>query len=74
MTSFSAPICMACLHRHIEGDGFTCDAFPDGIPDEIIQSEADHREPFPGDQGIQFEEDPTALVSVADLLESLNLE
>jgi hypothetical protein len=34
-----------------------CDAFPDGdgIPSEIITNEADHREPFPGDHGIQFD-------------------
>jgi hypothetical protein len=32
-----------------------CAAFPEGIPDEIYQSLADHRQPFAGDRGIRFE-------------------
>jgi hypothetical protein len=33
----------------------TCEAYPDGIPVEIITGEHDHTEPFPGDNGIRFE-------------------
>lgn len=49
--------CHAC--RHLRGrrsfdDPFTCDAFPDGIPDEVYDNERDHRQPIPGDHGIQF--------------------
>lgn len=33
----------------------TCNAFPNGIPEEIIRNEFDHRKPHPQDNGIQFE-------------------
>jgi hypothetical protein len=32
-----------------------CDAFQNGIPDQIAQGFNTHRMPFPGDGGIQFE-------------------
>ena len=33
----------------------TCDAFPQRIPDAILESKVDHRQPVEGDHGIQFE-------------------
>ena len=44
--------CDVCRHR---GEGETCAAFPKGIPDVILGNEHDHREPYEGDHGIQFE-------------------
>ena len=57
MTSLTMPICMVCKHyrRDYTGWGYRCDAFPDGIPKLIIESEVDHREAIDGDHGIQFE-------------------
>ncbi len=52
-THFS-PICMWCSRLIDYGIDRKCDAFPDGIPSAIWEGEADHRVPYPGDQGIQF--------------------
>jgi len=48
-------MCMYCKHFHVDEAGFKCDAFPDGIPDEIIKSGVPHTEPYEGDSGVQFE-------------------
>lgn len=44
-------MCNDCIHYH----GFAkCDAFPDGIPHDLIYRE-EHDTPFPGDKGIRYE-------------------
>ncbi len=43
--------CDSCKHLN----GATCKAFPIEIPDEIFVGDIDHVEPYPGDNGIQFE-------------------
>lgn len=60
MTSIASPfLCVYCLHLVRRGDYepgiFRCDAFPNGIPDAILDNEVDHRKPYEGDQGIQYE-------------------
>lgn len=51
-----SPVCMLCKHLRFN-EGRTCDAYPkeDSIPMEIWTGENNHRKPFTGDHGIQFE-------------------
>ena len=56
MTSVPVPMCWACANRI--GDTLTCTAYPDGIPDPILDSEIDHRYPYEGDNGIVFQQRP----------------
>jgi len=55
--------CVKC--RHLDEDAppgvFRCAAFPDGIPRSILLSKRDHRKPYKGDNGIQFEPKPDVL-------------
>jgi hypothetical protein len=58
----TTPICLFCrfLIETQRGKGGKCDAFPDGIPDEIYLGDFDHRNPYPNaenptDNGIRFE-------------------
>lgn len=44
-------MCNDCKHNHMD---FTCDAYPNGIPKEIL-IRGEHDTPFPGDNGIHFE-------------------
>ena len=51
------PIRAFCIHTRLPKSE-TCIAFPDGIPQGILFGEMNHRNPYPGDHGIQFEPRP----------------
>lgn len=49
-------LCQICRHHRPGRDtSLTCDAFPERIPQAILEWEADHRQPYEGDGGIRFE-------------------
>ena len=54
-------MCLSCkrLDRgRSAGAGLRCEAFPDGIPEDIWQSRFDHHQPHAGDNGLLFVQDP----------------
>ena len=44
--------CAICKHSTTQ---LRCDAYPKGVPDDILDGGFDHTKPFPGDNGIRFE-------------------
>lgn len=51
--------CVHCFHYLVE---HTCEAYPNGIPDQIFQGLHDHTKPFKGDKGIRFKSYEQALI------------
>jgi len=70
MTTGPAPICMWCTHLRQDKTDWppACDAYPHGIPEPIMDSDVDHRQPYDGDGGIQFEPVDAAAADYAELL------
>ena len=49
-------LCYSCENLlDTESEQMACQAYPDGIPDQILVKGRDHRSPLPGDRGITFE-------------------
>jgi hypothetical protein len=55
VTSVVPVQCQACARLNTDKPG-TCEAFPDRIPVEIISYGADHRQAYPDDRGLRFEQ------------------
>jgi len=43
--------CANCQHITYS---VSCKAFPDGIPDDILEGAFDHTQPYDGDRGIRY--------------------
>lgn len=79
-----SPECNTCKHfkyetgyfiieEELEGlHTFICDAFPNGIPDEISYRAHSHKTPHPGDNGIQYENDPDKQIKWDEFFNSLS--
>lgn len=48
--------CDSCVHHR---GGIQCDAFPDGIPRELLTVSITHNKPYKGDNGIRYEKNPS---------------
>lgn len=62
--------CHTCVYQGHRYKGKpACAAFPEGIPQEIYDGEVSHKEPYPGDHGIQYKYQERADVVLAAILD-----
>ena len=53
--TIATPDCESCKRFHVgDLDRTTCDAFPEGVPQEIVLGRS-HKTPFPGDGGLLYD-------------------
>ena len=55
MKLYSCIFCVNWIGKVPDINKPTCKAYPEGIPEEILTGEVDHRTPYKGDHGIMFE-------------------
>lgn len=58
MNSIMPSQCPACVRKR-PTDAPTCDAFPAGIPNEMLTGGGDHRGQRAGDHGVRFQQRDT---------------
>ena len=59
ITPITSSQCISCKwFMGDTGDDLVCFAFPEGIPDEILTGQWDHRIPYEGDNDKQWELNP----------------
>jgi hypothetical protein len=66
MTTLAPPMCIGCAW--LRGDAATpmsCEAYPKGIPPEILASKVDHRKRHVGDGGVVFRPSDAAAAAYA---------
>lgn len=49
-----SPMCVDCILLYNHGIERACEAFPQGIPDEIWIGTVSHRRPYQGDGGLTY--------------------
>lgn len=59
-----SPMCNYCKHYTAMPNSPDCEAFPDGIPNDILDEKPPHTSPYPGDHGMLFEPDMDRIESV----------
>lgn len=52
----TAPLCLTCARLWDKEPGIACEAFPEGIPDGILDNRVAHTSPYPGDNGLTYQE------------------
>ncbi|MFH1010194.1 MAG: hypothetical protein V1784_03035 [bacterium] len=58
MTQYASPFCFeaGCTRfSGMKGSEYICDAFPEGIPEDIFLGKVLHLGPYEGDYGIQYD-------------------
>jgi hypothetical protein len=72
MTIGPPPICEGCTRRIVDSNAhvddevrYACEAFPRGIPQDIVLNQFDHRKRHDGDHGLRFEPITTAAANYA---------
>lgn len=65
-------LCYDCVHFRGATSG-KCNAFPDQIPEKLWSGKFLHREPFPGDHGIQFVPRMSEFLTISEVADALRV-